>query len=467
VVHSNGGKEIMRNKKPLAPVSLVAAIAVSLLAAPVPAFATAAPQADPTAQTARQPLERQVLPENDGWAAAGAGTTGGSGATADRIYDVSSRGELLAAFASGGSEPKIIRVHGDIRANVAADGAPLSCEDYASGTGYSLAQYLYDFDPARYGTSQEPAGAQETARRAAAAKQAAAIRWDIPSNTTIVGAGPDSRITGAALRINRAENVIFRNLTVRDAADCFPAWDPTDGATGNWNSEYDLLQVINGSTHVWIDHSHFTDAPNLDSAQPSYFGRPYQVHDGAVDVTNGSDLVTMSYNRFSEHDKLLLIGSTDSTSRGDAGKLRVTIHHNVFENVGQRAPRVRYGQVDVYNNHFKNSADSEVPYGYTFGAGVESHLYADANAFTIPAEVPASSLIAYFKGKVITTTANAVNGKIVDLRAAYNAAAPADRQLGADETWTPALRTHVNAAQAVPALLADAVGPVFTAGEAR
>lgn len=457
----------MRHKKPLTPVSVVAALAVSLLAAPAPALASPAPQADPTAQTARQPLERQVLPENDGWAAAGAGTTGGSTAGADRVYDVSSKTELLAAFASGGTDPKVIRVHGDIAANVDASGSPLSCEDYASGTGYSLAQYLYDFDPARYGTTREPEGAQETARRAAAAKQAATIRWDIPSNTTIVGAGPDSSITGAALRINRAGNVIFRNLTVRDAADCFPAWDPTDGATGNWNSEYDLLQIINGSTNVWVDHSHFTDAPNLDSAQPSYFGRPYQVHDGAVDVTNGSDLVTMSYNRFSDHDKLLLIGSTDSTNRVDAGKLRVTIHHNVFENVGQRAPRVRYGQVDVYNNHFKASADSEVPYGYTFGAGVESHLYAEANAFTLPAGTPVASLIAYFKGKAIATTGNAVNGKIVDLRAAYNAAAPADRQLGADDSWTPVLRTHVNAAQAVPALLADAVGPVFTAGEAN
>ena len=457
----------MRHKKPLTPVSAAAALAVSLLAAPVPASATPAPQADPTAQTARQPLERQVLPENDGWAAAGAGTTGGSAAGADRVYDVSSKAELLAAFASGGTDPKIIRVHGDIAANVDANGSPVSCEDYAAGTGYSLTQYLYDFNPARYGTTSEPEGPQETARRAAAAQQAATIRWDIPSNTTIVGAGPDSSITGAALRINRAENVIFRNLTVRDAADCFPAWDPTDGATGNWNSEYDLLQIINGSTRVWVDHNHFTDAPNLDSAQPTYFGRPYQVHDGAVDVTNGSDLVTMSYNRFSEHDKLLLIGSTDSTTRGDVGKLRVTIHHNVFQNVGQRAPRVRYGQVDVYNNHFKTSADSEVPYGYTFGAGVESHLYAEANAFTIPADIPVSSLIAYFKGKVIATSGNAVNGKIVDLRAAYNKAAPADRQLGADDSWTPALRTHVNAAQAIPALLADAVGPLFTAGEAN
>jgi pectate lyase len=456
----------MRKKMPLAPVSVAAAIAVSLLAAPANSSASPSPQADPAAQTARQPLERQVLGENDGWAALATGTTGGSAAAADRVYDVANKGELLAALASG-AEPKIIRVHGDIAANTNADGSPITCDDYASGTGYSLAQYLYDFDPIRYGTDQEPAGAQENARRLAASKQAAAIRWDIPSNTTIVGASPDSSITGAALRVNGAENVIFRNLTVRDAADCFPAWDPTDGATGNWNSEYDLLQIINGSKHVWVDHSHFTDEPNLDNNQPSYFGRPYQVHDGAVDVTNGSDLVTMSYNRFSEHDKLLLIGSTDSTNRGDVGKLRVTIHHNVFENVGQRAPRVRYGQVDVYNNHFKTAPGSAVPYGYTFGAGVESHIHAEANAFTLPTEIPVESLIGYFKGKVISTSENTVNGKIVDLRAAYNAAAPAERQLGDDDTWAPVLRTHVNAAQAIPALLADAVGPIYTAGDAR
>lgn len=457
----------MRNPKPLTSLSVLVAVAASLLASSPTSFASPAPQADPAAQTARVPLERQVLPANDGWAAAGTGTTGGAAASADRVYDVSTKAELLSAFASAGSEPKIIRIHGDIAANVDANGSPLNCDDYASGTGYSLARYLADFDPVRYGTDTEPEGPQESARRLAAAKQASTIRWDIPSNTTLVGAGPGSSISGAALRINRAENVIVRNLTVRDAADCFPSWDPTDGDTGNWNSEYDLLQIINGSRNVWVDHAHFTDAPNLDSAQPSYFGRPYQVHDGAVDVTNGSDLVTMSYNRFSEHDKLLLIGSTDSTSRGDVGKLRVTIHHNVFDNVGQRAPRVRYGQVDVYNNHFRTSDPSGIPYGYTFGAGVESHLYAEANAVTLPADIPTASVISYFKGKAIATIGNAVNGKIVDLREAYNAAAPADRQLAADDSWKPELRTHVHAAQAVPALLAGAVGPVFTAGEAR
>jgi pectate lyase len=434
------------------------------LAISAPAGAAPSPVSDPTAQTAQTPLERQVLAEGNGWASEGTGTTGGSAADDAHVYDVSTKAELLAAFAEAGTQPKIVRVHGTINANTAADGSALTCENYAEGTGYSLEQYLQDFDPATYGRSQEPAGPQESARRLAAANQAKTIRWDIPSNTTIVGATPESSISGAALRVNGATNVIVRNLTVRDAADCFPAWDPTDGAEGNWNSEYDLLQVINKATHVWIDHSEFTDAPNLDSSQPEYFGRPYQVHDGAVDVTNGSDLVTMSFNRFSDHDKLLLIGSTDNTNRGDPGKLRVTIHHNVFENVGQRAPRVRFGQVDVYNNHFKVNEDSTVAFEYALGAGFDSHLYAEANAFTLPAGTDAADIIRRFKGTAITTIGNAVNGKITDLRAEYNAAAAPADQLAADTSWTPTLRTQVHPAQAVPALLQNSTGPIFTAG---
>ncbi|WP_050053584.1 pectate lyase family protein [Pseudarthrobacter siccitolerans] len=445
--------------------SMSAAIAVAgALAISAPAGASPNPAADPIAQTAQTPLERQVLSAGNGWASEGTGTTGGSAAADENVYDVSTKTELLAAFATAGTQPKIVRVHGTIDANIAADGKPLTCEDYAAGTGFSLGQYLQDFDPATYGRTEEPAGPQESARRLAAANQAKTIRWDIPSNTTIVGATPESSITGAALRVNGATNVIIRNLTVRDAADCFPAWDPTDGAEGNWNSEYDLLQVINKATHVWIDHSEFTDAPNLDSSQPLYFGRPYQVHDGAVDVTNGSDLVTMSYNRFSDHDKLLLIGSTDSANRGDPGKLRVTIHHNVFENIGQRSPRVRFGQVDVYNNHFKVNEDSTVPFEYALGAGFDSHLHAEANAFTLPAGTDAADLIRRFTGMAITTVANAVNGKITDLRAEYNAAAAPTDQLAEDTSWTPLHRTQVHPAQAVPALLQNSTGPIFTAG---
>jgi pectate lyase len=455
-------------RKRTAHLSIPTAVAVTAaLLAATPASAAPGPLAAPEAQTSRTPLERQVLPEDDGWASLGPGTTGGSAAEAADVYDVTNRTELLAAFDAAGERPKIVRVHGRIDANTAPDGSPLSCDDYAAGTGYSLEQYLEAYDPATWGRDRDPAGAQEEARRAAATNQARTIRWDIPSNTTIVGAGADSEIRGAALRINGADNVILRNLTFSDSSDCFPAWDPGDGSTGAWNSEYDLLQVINGATHVWIDHSEFTDAPNLDSEQPSYFGTPYQVHDGAVDVTNGSDLVTVSYNRFTEHDKLMLIGSTDSTNRGDPGRLRVTVHHNVFEDVGQRAPRVRYGQVDVYNNHYVVPEDGSVPYVYSLGAGIESHLYAEANAFTLPAGTDAAEIVGRYKGTTITTVDNTVNGKKVDVRAAYNAAVPEAERLTHDTSWTPVLRTKVHAPQAVPALLARTAGPVLSTGGDR
>lgn len=445
-----------------------AALAVAAAMIISPAAAAPGPLANASAQTGKIALERQVLAPGDGWASAGAGTTGGSTAAGANVFDVSTKAELQAAFTSAGSLPKIIRVHGTINANTAADGSVLRCEDYAAGTGYSLDQYLADFDPATYGTGREPEGPQEAARRAAAGKQAKSIRMDIPSNTTLIGATPDSAIEGAALRINGASNVIVRNLAFRDAADCFPAWDPTDGAEGNWNSEYDLLQVINNATNVRIDHSEFTDAPNFDDEQPLYFGRPYQVHDGAVDVTNGSDLVTMSFNRFADHDKLLLIGSTDSATRGDPGKLRVTIHHNLFDNIGQRAPRVRYGQVDVYNNLFKvGAANSPVPHVYTLGAGFESHLYAEANAFILPRGIGSADIIARYKGSSIATVRNAVNGKIVNLRAAYNSAATTDNQLAEDTSWTPTLRTKVHPAQAVPGILNNSTGPIYTAGGTR
>lgn len=456
----------MRKRASYLSMSTAAAAAVAILAA-TPAAASPGLLADPTAQSARTPLERQVLPAGDGWASADGGTTGGAAAAPADVHDVTDRAGLLEAFAASGERPKIIRVHGTIDANTAADGSALSCTDYAAGTGYELEQYLQDYDPAVWGRDRDPAGAQEDARRAAAAKQARTIRWDVPSNTTIVGADPDSEIRGAALRINGADNVILRNLTFSDAADCFPAWDPGDGSTGAWNSEYDLLQVINGATHVWVDHSEFTDAPNPDSGQPSYFGTPYQVHDGAVDVTNGSDLVTISFNRFTDHDKLMLIGSTDSPTRGDPGRLRVSVHHNVFEDVGQRAPRVRYGQVDVYNNHYVVPENGSVPYVYSLGAGIESHLYAEANAFTLPAGTDAAEIIGRYKGTTIATVDNTVNGKKVDVRAAYNAAVPEAEQLTHDTSWTPTLRTQVHAAQAVPALLARTAGPVLSTGGVR
>ena len=161
-----------------------------------------------------------------------------------------------------------------------------------------------------------------------------------------------------------------------------------------------------GATHVWIDHCAFTDGDNPDSSQPLYFGRPFQVHDGELDITNGSDLVTVSWNRFVDHDKVMLIGSSDSSTQ-DPGKLRVTLHHNLFANVVQRMPRVRFGQVHVFNNFYQLPLPDA--YGYSWGVGVQSQIFAENNFFMAGAVAP-GSFISRFNGTAIFAFGTLVNG---------------------------------------------------------
>ncbi|MET9230172.1 pectinesterase family protein [Lentzea sp. NPDC003310] len=386
---------------------------------------------------------RQVLPAGDGWASSGPGTTGG--AAAAQVHEVRTRAELVAALASPG--PRIVKVRGVIDANVGADGEPLRCTDYAVD-GYSLAGYLAAYDPAVWGWEREPAGALEDARVASAKRQEATIALTVPSDTTIIGVGRGAGITGGSLRIHGVSNVIVRNLTFRDTHDCFPQWDPTDtspGASpGNWNSLYDSVSVQR-SEHVWVDHSTFTDEPNVDSAQPLHFGRPYQVHDGQLDITNGADLVTVSRNVFAEHGKTMLIGSSNSSTT-DPGKLRVSVHHNVFRNVLERAPRVRFGQVHVYNNLYEGTPT------YSWGVGVRSQIYAQNNFIR---QIPPEKIVYNWGGTAITDVGNLVDGRPVSLVAAHNAANP-DKALGTDAGWTPTLNRGLEPAHRVRHLDAGA-----------
>lgn len=422
-------------------------------------------------------LEREAIASGDGWAslptdALPHGTTGGSSADAARVHTVHDRNELVAALAHPDAVPKIIRVAGVIDANVDADGNPLTCEDYASadpetGELYSLEQYLADYDPAVWGRDSEPAGPQERARRASAAAQQSRIRIRIPSNTTLVGVGPGATIRGAWFDIrpgsgsnNAPANVIIRNLTFADTYDCFPQWDPTDGSAGNWNSLYDAISIRN-ATHVWIDHNTFLDDTTADDTLPQYFGRLYQVHDGLIDITNASDFVTVSWNVMANHDKAMLVGSSDSAS-ADRSRLRITLHHNLFHDLGQRVPRLRFGQAHVYNNLYSLGSEGAGRYGYSWGLGIESQLYAENNYFLIPPAVTPDEFIGIFKGTaahVAGTYANGVSSHdAVDVIAAYNEANGA--AIGSEVDWAPTLFKRIDPTPSVPAQVTVHAGPL-------
>lgn len=421
-----------------------AAAGLLLLAATVPA----APAAAHPGHTGPSPLARllakQPLPANDGWGSAGAGTTGGSAASGDQVHVVSTRAELVEALGGDNATnadndtAKIIFIDGTINGFEAPDGTQLTCEDLADPE-YDLDEYLATYDPEVWGRDREPAGPLEEARVRSMRNQERQTVLNVGSNTTLFGIN-GGRLENITLMFNEVDNVIVRHLTFDDAFDCFPQWDPTDGSAGNWNSNWDNVSVRRGS-NFWFDHNTFTDGDNPDSTQPILLGRPFQVHDGALDITHTADLATVSYNVFTNHDKMMLIGSTNNPNSGDPGLLNVTLHHNRFDGIVQRAPRVRFGHVDVYNNYYQIPVAD--PYEYSWGVGVESMTYVENNYFSLGSGVDPAEVISEFDGTAITeigTWARTGSGlaRPVSMLDAYNAVN--DPQLGDDVGWTPQLR---------------------------
>lgn len=370
---------------------------------------------------------REVLPKQDGFASVGNGTTGGSTATEQNVFKVTNKKEFVAALKNRkNTTPKIVLVYGTIDFDTDNTGKPLTMKDYMVD-GYDFQQYLETHKP----HSTAPTSLkdeQEDKREASQKNQSQSITVHVPANTSIIGMD-NAKLKGVDLVLD-ADNIIIRNIQFESPYDYFPAWDPKDGPEGNWNSQYDSVS-IKGGTHIWIDHCSFQDGPETVE---TYFGRKYEHRDGLVDITNQADYITISYSTFENHNKAMLIGSSDSRV-ADEGKLHVTLHHNYFHNVVQRTPRVRFGQVHMYNNYFASDAasNSEYAYAYSLGVGKDSQIYAENNVADIGGK-DYTSFVKVFGGKQLTTVNNVFNGQNIDTF--NNTLTPVD--------WKPELFTTID-----------------------
>ncbi|WP_240499919.1 pectate lyase family protein [Sphingomonas montana] len=431
----------------------------------------------------------------DGWASTQGGTTGGEGATAAKTYIVTNRNELLQALYGGtatiaddgsvtgtlDASPKIIRVSGTVSLNVDRQLREQTGDDYvrascASATyGYSTETALYAayyaaFRPSVWGSTRAVSGAPESARACAAVQQRRVVQIAIPSNTSILGLGGSARIINGNLNIGPSsaapvENIVIRNIAFEDSFDFFPQWDPTD-STGRWNSAYDIISV-QYARKVWIDHNSFSDGARTDDRFPSvwtetvggvdFSGADFKVqhHDGLADVTRNGDLVTMSNNLFFNHDKGFLIGGTDTANPAaeNPTALRVTFHDNIFRNLRQRLPRVRYGQVHVYNNLYEGVlAGSAYNFLVALTVGQSGKIYAENNILQIPdagatnlagtsisaARTAACRTIGYSEDQCASTfyaSGTVLNGVEIDLQASVLSRFPAVTAT----RWYPAL----------------------------
>lgn len=207
-------------------------------------------------------------------------------------------------------------------------------------------------------------------------------------------------------------------MEIHSAIDLFPEWDPTDGSTGNWNSKYDTIGVVLAD-NVLITQCTFSDGAYPDTAEPVVFGKRVMRHDGVIDVVDGSDYVTVSYNKFLEHDKSHLIGNNDVGNR-DKGRLHVTFHGNWWVNSLQRAPRARFGQIHLFNNLYQGKDSGDQKLSYFIGMGINSTILSENNVFEIAVtttKAPHELIIANQKGSNFNDVGSTFNGTTVNLNA--------------------------------------------------
>ena len=179
-------------------------------------------------------------------------------------------------------------------------------------------------------------------------------RVKVFGNKTLRGATPGAMIRYGGLEVV-GNNVIIQNLSIGDSYD-----GDFDGKTHST----DAITVY--GRNVWIDHCWF-----------------YSAADGLVDIRSGNgldaDYITISNCRFSDHNKVSLIGSSNDQTES-RGHLKTTYYNCWFDGtygkrLHQRLPRVRFGDVHVLNSYYEDIQS------YCIAARFESNVVVENTYF--------------------------------------------------------------------------------------
>ena len=222
---------------------------------------------------------------------------------------------------------------------------------------------------------------------------------DVTSHKSLIGVGAYSGITGAGLNIGDpvsdattpppgggVHNVIIRNMIFRGSPD-------------------DAINVQMFAHHVWIDHNELSDG-----------------YDGLIDIKRGADYITVSWNHTHHHTKNMLLGHSDTNGAQDIGRLKVTYHHNWFDDTPQRNPRVRFGEpVHVFNNYYFSNSDVGIACQAKAGCTVEGNYFEDVEEpMTIRYSGPRGRMVERNNVFVGTSGKPVVGGSVVDPASYYS-----------------------------------------------
>ncbi|KAM7269927.1 hypothetical protein ACFE04_029141 [Oxalis oulophora] len=184
----------------------------------------------------------------------------------------------------------------------------------------------------------------------------------INSYKTIDGRGAKVEIAyGPCITIQRVSNVIIHGISIHDCKPSKPGLvrDSPTHIGYRQGSDGDGISIFT-STNIWVDHCFLA-----------------RCTDGLLDVIHASTGVTVSNNIFSQHDKVMLLGHSDSFT--DDKNMKVTIAFNRFaEGCIERMPRVRFGYAHVANNRY------DAWEMYAIGGSANPTIFSEGNYFIAP-----------------------------------------------------------------------------------
>lgn len=202
------------------------------------------------------------------------------------------------------------------------------------------------------------------------------IKLTVESNTAIIGLNSSSGIKGGTIQVSGVSNVVIRNILIQDAYDPFPHHEKNDG----YNAQWDGITIQGNSSNIWIDHCTIEDTMNIYKVSTGgSTSEYYQTYDGACDMKGDGNGITISYCKFYNHDKTMLIGSSDD--EGSNSTRKITLQHNYFLDCEQRLPMVRNTTIHIFNNYFDFDSNGFYKSNYAVGVRAGSIVYAENNYF--------------------------------------------------------------------------------------
>jgi pectate lyase len=252
----------------------------------------------------------------------------------------------------------------------------------------------------------------------------------IGSNKTLIGCD-GAQLTGH-ISLNKSENVIVRNLSIVG----YNCSDNTQDCSGG----QDAVTADGAAHHLWFDHDDISDGS-----------------DGNFDLTHAVDYVTVSWTKFhysgrrtdpagasGGHQFSNLVGHSDDNASEDTGHLRVTFHHDWWaDNVVERMPRVRFGQVHLFDNLYTAAGND-----YCVGIGNGANVLTENNVF-VGVKTPIDSTSYADKASAVHSVGNVYT----------NTSGVAAAELNASSVFKPPYAYTLDATAALQAAIQAGAGP--------